>query len=177
MDAVHAWTIRRAHTVDDDLVHALALLTVDCVEGGASIGFMQPFTLDRAEAFWRRVAEGVASNKRALLVAEDAQGVCGTAQLLLDMPDNMPHRAELVKMQVHRRMRRRGLGEALVRAAESLALECGRNLLVLDAVTNGDAARMYERCGWTRVGDVPRYALMPDGAECSTTYYYKDLRR
>ncbi|MBM3975691.1 MAG: GNAT family N-acetyltransferase [Planctomycetes bacterium] len=167
--------IRRLQELGNAELEQLAALTVDCVEGGASIGFMQPFTLDMARAFWRRIGRDVAAGERALLVAEDEQGICGTVQLVLALPENQPHRADLCKMQVHRRMRRRGLGELLVRAAERLALECGRNLLVLDAVTNGDAARLYERCGWIRVGDVPNFALYPDGRPCGTTYYYRSL--
>ena len=110
-----------------------------------------------------------------MLIAEDASGVCGTVQLMLAMPDNQPHRADLCKMQVHRRCRRRGLGEALMRAAEQMAIECGRTLLVLDAVTDGPAARLYARLGWVRVGDVPGFALNPDGSPCGTTYFYRDL--
>lgn len=139
------------------------------------MGFMHPLGLDRATAFWRTVADSVARGDRALLVADDAHGVCGTVQLVLAQPDNQPHRADLAKMLVHRRARRRGLGTALLRAAESTARECGKTVLVLDAVTDGEAARMYARLGWTRVGDIPRYALMPDGAFCSTTVYYRDL--
>jgi GNAT superfamily N-acetyltransferase len=78
-------------------------------------------------------------------------------------------------MLVHRRVRRQGVGAALMRAAEATALECGRTLLVLDAVTGGDASRLYERLGWVRAGDIPRYALYPEGGFCSTTYYYRDL--
>jgi len=136
---------------------------------------MLPLPRERAVAFWRRVAEGVNENRRALLIAEDRQGVCGTVQLIFDLPENQPHRADVAKMLVHRRCRRQGLGAALMRAAESVARECGKTLLVLDAVTGGDAARLYDRLGWVRVGDIPRYALMPDGAPCSTTYYYRDL--
>ncbi|MBZ5558186.1 MAG: GNAT family N-acetyltransferase [Acidobacteriia bacterium] len=169
------WTVRRLHTVDAAQIDALAGVTIDCVEAGASIGFMDPLTRERAVAFWRRVADGVARGERALLVAEDAQGLCGTVQLILDMPDNQPHRADLAKMQVHRRARRQGLGAALMRAAEQMARECGRTLLVLDAVTDGDAARLYARLGWVRVGDIPRYALMPKGGFCSTTFFYRDL--
>jgi GNAT superfamily N-acetyltransferase len=95
--------------------------------------------------------------------------------LILDLPENQPHRADLVKMLVHRRARRQGLGAALMRAAETLARDCGRTLLVLDAVTGGDAERLYERLGWVRVGVVPHFALMPDGRPCSTTYFYRDL--
>ena len=110
-----------------------------------------------------------------MIVAEDSDGVCGTVQLVLAQPDNQPHRADLAKMLVHRRARRSGLGAALLRAAESTARDCGKTVLVLDAVTSGDAARLYERMGWTRVGDIPRYALMPDGTFCSTTVYYRNL--
>lgn len=170
-----AWTVRRLHAIDDAHVDGLVDVLIDCVEGGASVSFMDPLTRERAAAFWRRVAEGVAAGERALLVAEDAQGVCGTVQLILNLPENQPHRADVAKMLVHRRARRQGLGAALMGAAEAAARECGRTLLVLDAVTGGDAARLYERLGWVRVGDIPRYALMPRGGFCSTTYYYRNL--
>jgi GNAT superfamily N-acetyltransferase len=121
------------------------------------------------------VADGVASGTRALLVAEDDEGICGTVQLVLDLPENQPHRAELVKMLVHRRARRRGLGATLMRAAESTALVCGRTLLVLDTVTDSAGERLYARLGWSRLGVVPRYALMPDGAYCDATFFYQEL--
>ena len=136
---------------------------------------MHPLPPAHAQAFWRRVAESARTGERALLVAEDAQGIVGTVQLVLEQPDNQPHRADLAKMLVHRRARRQGLGAALMRAAEQTARECGKTLLVLDAVTGGDAARLYARLGWTRVGEIPGYALMPRGGLCSTTYFYKEL--
>jgi len=168
-------SVRRLHAVDDAQIDALVALLIDCVDGGASVSFMHPLTTERAAAFWRRVARDVAAGERALIVAEDAQGICGTVQLVFDLPENQPHRADLAKMLVHRRARRQGLGAALVRAAEDTARECGKTLLVLDAVTNGDAARLYERMGWQRVGDIPGYALMPMGGLCSTTVYYRRL--
>jgi GNAT superfamily N-acetyltransferase len=163
--------------VDDAQIEGLADILIDCVDSGASIHFMHPLSRDRALAFWRRVAQDVATGARALFVAEDAQGLCGTVQLAIDMPENQPHRADLAKMMVHRRARRQGLGAALMRAAESTARESGKTLLVLDAVTGGDAARLYERLGWVRVGDIPDYALFPKGGLCSTTVYYRDLGR
>jgi ribosomal protein S18 acetylase RimI-like enzyme len=166
---------RRLHALDDGRVRGLADVLVDCVEGGASVSFMHPLSHDRAVTFWRGVGRAVAAGERALLVAEDDRGPCGTVQLLLDLPENQPHRADLAKLLVHRRARRRGLGEALVRAAEAAARACGKSLLVLDAVTGGDAARLYERLGWVRAGDIPGYALLPRGGLCSTTYYYRDL--
>jgi GNAT superfamily N-acetyltransferase len=169
------WSIRRLHALDAAQIDGLAGVLIDCVEGGASVGFMQPLTRDRAVAFWRRVAEGVAAGERVLLVAEDAAGICGTVQLICDLPENQPHRADLAKMLVHRRARRQGLAAALLGAAEATARECGKTLVVLDAVTDGDAARLYARLGWVRAGDIPRYALMPRGGFCSTTYFYRDL--
>lgn len=155
----------------------LSAILVDCVEGGASVGFMAPLARGRADAFWRHVADGVASGDRVLLVAEDGAGgeIVGTVQLVLGLPENQPHRADVAKMLVRRSARRRGLGAVLMRAAAEAAREAGRTLLVLDTVTGGDAERLYARLGWTRVGVVPGYALMPDGAPCDTTFFYLSL--
>jgi ribosomal protein S18 acetylase RimI-like enzyme len=168
--------IRRLSSLSPEQMSQLAELTIDCVERGASIGFMLPLTKERALDFWQRVAKTIDQGRRLILVAEDALGICGTVQLVMDLADNQPHRADLVKLQVHSRARRRGLGEALMREAERYARLDGKTLLVLDAVTDGDAARLYERIGWTRVGDIPNFALFPDGRPCSTTFYYRDLR-
>jgi len=171
------WSVRRLGAVSEAEIDGLTDVLMDCVEGGASVSFMHPLTRERAVEFWRRVAQAVAAGERALLVAEDAEGLCGTVQLIFDLPENQPHRADLVKMLVHRRARRRGLGAALLQAAEATARECGKTLLVLDAVTGGDGARLYERLGWVRVGDIPGYALFPQGGFCSTTFYYRELRK
>jgi GNAT superfamily N-acetyltransferase len=171
---IPAWAPRRVHALDDAQIGALADVLIDCVEGGASVSFMHPLPRDRAVAFWRRVAQGVAAGERALLIAEDAHGLCGTVQLVLDQPENQPHRAELAKMLVHRRARRLGLGAALMRAAEATARECGKTLLVLDTASD-DAERLYERLGWTRVGVIPGFALLPQGGLCGTTVYYRNL--
>ena len=167
--------IRSLQVVSHSQARALADLLMDCVQGGASVGFMLPLAPARALAFWRRVAQGVAEGARALLVAEDAQGIVGTVQLLLAQPDNQPHRADLAKMLVHRRARRQGLGAALMRSAEDLARAHGKTLLVLDTVTGGDAERLYARLGWQRCGDIPGYALWPQGGLCSTSYFYRAL--
>ena len=172
-----AWTVRRLARVGPAELAGLVDVLRDCVGGGASVSFMHPLTRARAAAFWRRVAQGVAAGTRALLVAEDAGGICGTVQLVFDLPENQPHRADVAKMLVHRRARRRGIGAALLRAAEAAALDCGRTLLVLDAVTGGDAERLYARLGWKRVGVIPDYALFPKGGFCSTTVFYRRLAR
>lgn len=169
-----ATVLKRLYALDQAQAEQLADVLIDCVEGGASVSFMHPLTRERAMAFWRRVADGLAAGQRALLVAEDAAGICGTVQLVLDLPENQPHRADLSKMLVHRRARRLGVGAALLRAAEDMARDCGRTLLVLDTASQ-DAERLYERQGWVRVGVVPGFALLPGGGRCATTFYYRDL--
>ena len=166
--------IRRLATVSEAQLQALADVLVDCVEGGASVSFMQPMTREKSLAFWRKVADGAARGERVLLVAEDAQGIAGTVQVILDQPENQPHRADVAKMLVHRRARRQGLGAALMQAAEREALREGKTLLVLD--TGDDtAARLYARLGWQPAGTIPRYALFPAGGECATTFFYRSL--
>jgi GNAT superfamily N-acetyltransferase len=167
--------IRRLRAVDDEAVRGLAGLLVDCVADDASIGFMYPLAPAKAEAFWRRVADGVAAGQRGLLVAEDETGIVGTVQLVLDQPENQPHRADLAKMLVHPRARRRGLGAALMRAAEEMGRECGRTLLVLDTIPDSDAERLYVRLGWIRVGTIPDYALLARGGLSPTTVFYRRL--
>lgn len=159
-----------------DAVEGLAEVLIDCVEGGASVSFMLPLAREKALAFWRGVAGGVARSERALLVAEDARGaIVGTVQLVMTMPDNQPHRADVAKMLVHRRARRAGVARQLMAALDEVAKEEGKTVLVLDTVTGGDAERLYERAGWQRAGVVPKFALMPDGEFCATTFFYKHL--
>ncbi|WP_296223688.1 GNAT family N-acetyltransferase [Ralstonia sp. UBA689] len=157
-------------------IDALADVLIDCVEGGASVSFMWPLSHDKARAFWRDVVEGLAHGERALLIAEDERGaVLGTVQLILAQPENQPHRADVAKMLVHRRARRQGVAQRLMVAIDEVARAEGKTVLVLDTVTGGDAERLYARAGWQRVGSVPNYALMPDGAFCGTTFYCKQL--
>lgn len=168
------FNVRRLHQVSEAEIEGLADVLMDVVEGGASVSFMHPFTRDKAIAFWRGVAKGVAAGERAIVIAEDERGICGTAQLILALPENQPHRADLAKMLVHRRARRRGIGAAVLGATEDVAREMGKTLLVLDTASN-DAERLYERGGWIKVGVIPDYALMPDGAYCDTIVYYRRL--
>lgn len=168
-------TPRRLHSVGDADIHELADLLVDCVDGGASVSFMHPLSRARAIDFWRDVATGVERGARALLVVNDDVGICGTVQLVLEQPENQPHRADLSKMLVHRRARNRGLGASLMRAAERMAVDCGKTVLVLDTITGSTADRLYERLGWVRVGEIPDYALMPHGGLSGTTVFYRRI--
>ena len=168
-------SVRRLLSVDEPAIQGLAEVLIDCVAGGASVNFMHPLSLTKAREFWRRVAESVADDRRALLVAEDAGGIVGTVQLILEQPENQPHRADLSKMLVHRRARRRGLGAALLRSAEALGRDCGKSLLVLDTASPS-AERLYANLGWQRCGVIHGFALLPHGGPCDTTYFYRVLR-
>src|SRR4051794_24616543 len=140
---------------------------------------MMPLPRARAFEFWRGVLGAAGRGERIVLVAEDQASaeIVGTVQLVLALPDNQPHRADLSKMLVHSRARRRGLGAALMAAAVDVARECGRSVLLLDAVPDGDAARLYARLGWQRVGVVPEYALFPDGRPCDTMFFFRRVDR
>ncbi len=168
--------IRRANAEPAE-AEALADVLLDCVEGGASVGFMHPLPRAKALAFWQNALASAVRGERIVLVAEevDTNTIVGTVQVGLAMPDNQPHRADVAKMQVHRGARRHGLGAALMRAAEAAAREAGKTLLVLDTVTGSDAERLYTRLGWQRCGVIPGYALWPQGGLCSTTVFYREL--
>lgn len=166
--------VRRLHEPGDAELQELAAVLVDCVDGGASVSFMQPLTIARALDFWRSVAASAARGERALIVAEDDTGIVGTVQTVFEQPENQPHRADVSKMLVHRRARRHGVGEALMQAAEQAARAAGKTLLVLDTAS-ADAERLYVRLGWQRCGVIPGYALLPGGGLCDTTYFYRTL--
>lgn len=174
---MNPFRIRALAILGDREIQELTDVLIDCVEGGASVSFMLPFPKAKAEAFWRGVAESVARGERLMFAAEDAAGVIiGTVTVMLNMPENQPHRAEVAKMLVHRRARRMGLGAALLDAAERGALGAGKTLLVLDTVSDSDGHRLYARQGWRRCGEIPDYALWPDGKPCAATIFFKSLK-
>ena len=168
--------IRLLPTIGDREIQGLSDVLIDCVEGGASVSFMLPMSRAKAETFWRGLSASVARGERVVLTAEDESGsIVGTVQIVLAQPENQPHRGDLAKMLVHRRARRRGIGAALLAAAERRALDTGKTLLVLDTASD-EAARLYARHGWQRCGEIPNYALWPDGGPCATTIFFKFLR-
>jgi GNAT superfamily N-acetyltransferase len=168
-------TIRRLATLDEPDVAQLAAVLVDCIEGGASVSFMHPLDPARAAEFWRRQAGDIRSGARMLFVAADRDGIVGTVQVVPAGPENQPHRADVENMLVHRRARGRGIGSALLRAAEDGARTAGKTLLVLDTATGGEAERLYQRLGWISAGVIPDYALWPRGGFCNATFYYRKL--
>ena len=168
--------IRRLQAIGEHEIQGLSDVLIDCVEGGASVSFMLPLPRAKAEEFWRAMSSSSARGERVVLAAEEAGGaIVGTVQLIVAQPENQPHRADVAKMLVHRRARRRGVGAALLAAAEHTALELGKTLLVLDTAS-GDAERLYARMGWQRCGVIPGFALLPRGGLCDTTIFYRTLQ-
>lgn len=156
-------------------VPELSAILADAVASGASVGFVTPFTADDAARWWRSLAPDVTDGRTLVLLLRERGRAVGTAQLRLAPLPNARHRAEVAKVLVLRDARRRGHATALMRRIEDLARDHGRTLLVLDTITGSDAARLYEELGWTRCGDIPRYAAMPDGRLASTTVFFKEL--
>ena len=154
---------------------ALAEVLVDCVEGGASVSFMAPFSKGEAEAFFEKGIREVESGDRILLAAYDGGNLVGTVQIVYLWQPNQPHRADIAKLLVVRSARGQGVATLLMQHVEKHARAAGKTLLVLDTVTGDSAERLYERLGWTKVGVIPNYALYPDGRFCDTTVFYKKL--
>jgi GNAT superfamily N-acetyltransferase len=163
--------------VAEGALDELAAVLVDCVEGGASVSFMSPFSQADGLRFFRKVASSVASGDTVLLAAKLDGRIVGTVQLGLDTPLNQPHRADVKKMLVHRAVRSRGIGAALMAEIEEEARRRGRWLLVLDTVPGENGYRLYKRAGWTQSGIIPDYALFPDGRLCDTAVFWKRLDR
>jgi GNAT superfamily N-acetyltransferase len=165
-----------AAPVADAALAELAEVLVDCVEGGASVNFMSPYSHDEALAFFRKVANSVSSGDIVLLAARCDGKIVGTVQLGLDTPPNQRHRADIKKMLVHRSARGRGIGAALMAAVEAEARARGRWLVVLDTVPGENGHRLYLRAGFQQSGIVPDYAMFPDGRLCDTAIMWKRLR-
>jgi GNAT superfamily N-acetyltransferase len=153
----------------------LAAVLADCVEGGASVSYMAPFSHEQARDAFEAFGAEVEMGRRVILAAFAEDELVGTVQLNLATPPNQPHRAEIAKLLVRRSARKRGVAQRLMERAEREALAEGKTLLVLDTVTGDDAERLYERLGWTRVGVIPGYALYPNGRPCDTTVFWKAL--
>ena len=155
------------------IVHGLAEVLLDAVRSGASVSFMSELEPDQAVAWWRKTL--TASSKAVVLVARDDQGIVGTVQLQPSWAPNQPHRADVAKLIVHRRARGRGVARALMQELERRARERNLTLLLLDTCKGSPAEKLYTSLGWTRVGEVPNFALNPDGSWCDTVFFYKQL--
>jgi ribosomal protein S18 acetylase RimI-like enzyme len=168
---VHPLAAGEASASRDDLV----ALLIDAVEGGASVGFIRPLGRAEVAAYWQEVEAAIAKGTRHLLVARADGRIVGAVQIDCAVKANSRHRAEVQKLLVHRRVRRRGIGRRLMQALEPLALSLGRNLLVLDLRLDDPAQQLYESLGYRRTGIVPRYAGDPDGTLVDCLFMYKEL--
>jgi GNAT superfamily N-acetyltransferase len=174
--AVEEIEVRRlSPTEAREQLDALAGVLADCVAGGASVGYLDPFSHADARAVYDDYLRDAEQGRRIILGAFLDGNLVGTAQLVLAVPPNQPHRAEVARVLVHRSARRRGIAQRLMEQLEQEARAEGKTLLVLDAVTGGDAARLYDHLGWNTVGVIPDYALYPDGRFCDTTVFWKAL--
>ena len=171
MTTIRILTGAEAHAA----VPALSEILVDCVDGGASVGFMLPYGMNDAALYWQGVADQVAAGTTLLLVAEIDGRMFGTVQVGFAQMPNQPHRGDLKKLLVHRAVRGNGLSRLLMDAAERQAAAHGKTLLVLDTATGSPAEAIYPRLGWIRSGVIPDYALWPDGGYCDTTIFYKRI--
>jgi len=150
----------------------LSELLIEATADGFSVGFLHPLDRGRADPFWRESLAEAAAGSRVVLGLRDGARLVGTVTLVLIQKENQPHRAEIQKLLVAGSHRRRGVGRRLMAEAESLAARAGRTLLVLDTAT-AEAAKLYEATGWNRTGDIPDFALLPNGELCSTAVYWK----
>ena len=153
----------------------LTEIMVEVVAQGGSVSFMHPLAQTTADAFWEGALASADRGERVVLGAWDGEVLAGTVSLLLDCPPNQPHRAEIAKLMTRVSHRGHGVAGALMRAAEALAVQRGRTLLVLDTATDGGASRLYERLGFTLAGEIPDYALKPHGGLTGTLIYWKRI--
>lgn len=166
--------IERINDASPDIVDGLATVLLDAVESNAGISFMAGLQRAEAEAWWRKTI-AAKTPRTVILLARDAEGIVGTVQLQPAWPPNQPHRADVAKLIVDRRARGRGIARQLMAELERYAREQDFSLLVLDTCKGSPAERLYTSLGWVRVGEVPRFALNPDGSWCDVVYFYKQL--
>lgn len=153
----------------------LSELLIEAVANGGSVSFMDPLPPETADKFWENALAAAVRGDRIVLGAFDGDLLVGTLTLVLDLSQNQPHRAELVKMITRISHRGRGVATALLRRAESMALERARTLLVLDTASDGGAAPLYESVGFKLAGEIPDYAFKPQGGLTGTKFYWKRL--
>ena len=153
----------------------LSAILMDAVVHGASVNFLAGLTEAEAQAFWRGQLPGIAAGEKRLVVAEQFGRLLGTVMLTFAHQPNAPHRAEINKLLVHTSARRQGLGRRLLIAAEDVAREAGRALLLLDTETGSAGDSLYRSLGWLEVGRIPDHSLKPDGGFAETTFFYKAL--
>ncbi|WP_423735291.1 GNAT family N-acetyltransferase [Chitinophaga caseinilytica] len=154
---------------------ALAGLLIETVAHGGSVSFMHPLSGQEARAFWQGSLAAAEQGGRIILGAFTGGALVGTVTLLLDLPPNQPHRAEIAKMMTAVAHRGKGVASALLAEAENLARLHGRSLVTLDTAEDEGAAGFYEKQGYIRTGVIPGFALKPHGGLTGTIIYYKQI--
>jgi ribosomal protein S18 acetylase RimI-like enzyme len=166
----------KALSSSPEICAMLSEMLIETVANGGSVSFMHPLSQTAAEAFWSNSLSATERGERIVLGAFDGAKLIGTVTLLLDLPPNQPHRAEIAKMMTRVNHRHRGIATALLREAEQLAIARGRWLLVLDTAEDEGAAGLYERLGFQLTGVIPDYAFKPHGGLTGTLIYWKRLQ-
>ena|SRR2546426_606169 len=156
-------------------IPSLVLLLQDAVDSGASVGFLPPLEEQQAQQFWQKIVADLAEGSRVLLVARADGGIVGTVQLVLAGQPNAAHRAEVQRLLVHSRARRRGIGTQLMTAIEAVARQLRRTTLVLDTRLGDGSETLYTKIGYTRAGTIPNYARSADGTLHTTVLFYRLL--
>jgi ribosomal protein S18 acetylase RimI-like enzyme len=162
-------------TASPEIRAALSALLIETVASGGSVSFMHPLAQHNADAFWQDSLSSADRGERIVLGAFDGQNLIATVTLLLALPPNQPHRAEIAKMMTRLSHRGRGVARALMREAETIAIARGRTLLVLDTAVEDGASWLYERMGFALSGVIPDYALKPHGGLTGTMIYWKRI--
>lgn len=152
---------------------ALCEMIIEVVANGGSVSFMHPLSNEAADAFWQDSLAAAERGERVVLGAFDGEALVATVTVLLALPPNQPHRAEIAKLMTRISHRGRGIAKALMIAAEKLAIEHQRTLLVLDTAVDGGASGLYEGLGFNLAGVIPGYALKPHGGLTGTMVYWK----
>ncbi len=171
-------SIRIAALSDTPAVRtALSTMLIETVANGGSVSFMHPLAEQDADEFWKSSLAAAERGERIVLGAYDGEDLIATVTLQLKLPPNQPHRAEIAKMMTRVSHRKRGIAAALLRAAEILARDHARTLLVLDTAVDGGASRLYESLGFELTGIIPDYAIKPHGGLTGTKIYWKRLQK
>jgi acetyltransferase len=158
-----------------DTLNDLVELLQDAVDSGASVGFLPPLSREVASNYWLSVFTDLDAGHRLLLGAIDGARLVGSVQLELARKPNATHRAEVQRLLVHRSVRRRGIGERLMRDLEKLARQHGRTLLVLDTRQGDPSELLYQKLGYTIAGVIPGYARSSSGSLDATVFYSRQL--
>jgi len=148
---------------------------IDCVDNGASIGFLPPLSEVDAGHYWASVNADLQDQSRVMFIALDNQRVVGCVQLALVNKPNGDHRCDVEKLMVHTCARGKGIGKYLMHALEEKAKSLHRQLLVLDTRLGDIASDLYRKLGYLEAGQIPDFAKNENGGLDPTVFFYKKI--